>query len=380
MTSTRARDPGRPPFEATEQTARSRRETPGGVWRLPPLLREALSRSHTPSLDGLRMVAVFLVVFYHFGFAWVPGGHGVLLFFVLSGFLITWLLLEEQRRFGAISLRLFYLRRALRIFPAFFCFWLLWTAALLLSGKHIVWGQALSAFFYVSNYYNAIVGDPDTGHSHTWSLRIEEQYYLLWPLSLLALWRRPERAPAVLAASIGAIWLHRAGLQFVVGAPQEYFYSAFDARADHLLIGSLLAVLLHEGRLPWLWERLGTVRMSIATGAVLVTSIWMAEEWGFTYRDVVGFAIDPVLMAVLIVQTMALRDSALWRWLNWRWVAYLGTISYSIYLYQQVVVDPFTRALASAPRTVQLTATVVALVLVASASYYLVERPFLRRC
>jgi len=95
---------------------------------------------------------------------------------------------------------------------------------------------------------------------------------------------------------------------------------------------------------------------------------------------VVGFAIDPVLMAVLIVQAMALRDSPLWRWLNWRWVAYLGTISYSIYLYQQVVVDPFTRALASAPRTVQLTATVVALVLVASASYYLVERPFLRRC
>jgi peptidoglycan/LPS O-acetylase OafA/YrhL len=368
----------RTPLEATEPAASSRPETTQRVWRLPPALREALSRSHAPGLDGLRMVAVLLVVFYHFGFQWVPGGHGVLLFFVLSGFLITWLLLKEQARFGTISLRLFYLRRALRIFPAFFCFWFLWTAALVLSGKRILWGQAISAFFYVSNYYNAILGDPNTGYSHTWSLAIEEQFYLLWPLSLLALWRRPDRAPGILATCIGAVWIHRAVLQFGVGAGQQYFYSAFDTRADHLLVGCLLAVLLHRGRLAWLWERLCTARMSVAVVGLLVTSVWMSEEWGFAYRDVVGFAIDPVLMAVLVVQAMAMRESPLWRWLNWSWVRYLGTISYSIYLYQQIVVDPLKRALAADPLIVQLTFTLGALVLVASSSYYFVERPFLR--
>jgi peptidoglycan/LPS O-acetylase OafA/YrhL len=71
------------------------------------------------------MLAVFLVVLYHFGFAKVPGGHGVIVFFVLSGFLITWLLLEEQKSTGTVSLRGFYRRRALRIFPAFYVFWLL---------------------------------------------------------------------------------------------------------------------------------------------------------------------------------------------------------------------------------------------------------------
>jgi len=324
------------------------------------------------------MVAVSLVVFYHFGFQRVPGGHGVLGFFVLSGFLITWLLLKEQERFGSISLRLFYLRRVLRIVPAFLCFWLLWTAALVLSGKHIVWGQAVSALVYVSNYYHAILGDPDTGFSHTWSLGIEEQFYLLWPLSLIALWRRPERAPAILAAAIGAVWVYRAVLQFVVGAGQQYFYAAFDTRADHLLAGCLLAALLHGGRLPWLWERLCTPWMSLVVGALLATSVWMSTVGGFVYRDVVGFAIEPVLVAAVLAQAMALHESAPWRWLNWPWVRYLGVLSYSIYLYQQVVIGPVKRILAPAPPLVQLVVTLGVLLLVAAASYHLVERPFLR--
>src|ERR1043166_1793047 len=107
-------------------------------------LRRSLSGGHLPALDGLRMVAVLLVVLYHFGFQAVPGGHGVLAFFVISGFLITWLLLKEEDKYGAVSLKLFYIRRTLRVFPAFYAFWLMLTAALLLSRKPVVWPQALS--------------------------------------------------------------------------------------------------------------------------------------------------------------------------------------------------------------------------------------------
>lgn len=93
-----------------------------GAVALPATPREALARSELPALDGLRAVAVFIVAFYHCGVSFVPGGVGVLIFFVLSGFLITHLLLKEEDRYGQISLRHFYLRRSLRIFPAFYCY------------------------------------------------------------------------------------------------------------------------------------------------------------------------------------------------------------------------------------------------------------------
>ena len=106
--------------------------------------------------------------------------------------------------------------------------------------------------------------------------------------------------------------------------------------------------------------------------------MWLAQVFGTTYRNVVGFAIDPLLVAVLIAQVIALRESWLWRWLNWRWVRYLGTLSYSIYLYQQVVIPPIQKTLASYPLPVRLGVALATVILVAGVSYHLVEQPFLR--
>lgn len=150
---------------------------------LPAPLVAGLQRSHLPSLDGIRAIAVFLVVFYHLGVPGIPGGMGVLIFFVLSGFLITWLLLKEEERFGHISLKLFYARRTLRIFPAFYVYWFLIIGLSIISSRHIFRAQAVCSFFYISNYYQAIFGDPNTGLSHTWSLGVEEQFYLVWPVT-----------------------------------------------------------------------------------------------------------------------------------------------------------------------------------------------------
>src|SRR5262252_264954 len=112
-------------------------------------LKSKLSLSHIPALDGIRAIAVFLVIFYHFGFLWVPGGLGVVIFFVLSGFLITWLLLKENEKYGDVSLKGFYQRRILRIFPAFYVYWTALVLLLLLKGKTVLWPHAISAFFYV---------------------------------------------------------------------------------------------------------------------------------------------------------------------------------------------------------------------------------------
>ena len=336
-----------------------------------------LAKSHMPSLDGLRAIAAFLVVFYHAGQEWSPGGLGVLAFFVLSGFLITWLLLKEEEQSGTISLKSFYLRRSLRIFPAFYAYWVLLSAALLLTHKRYVLAQAISSFFYVNNYYQALRGDPDTGFSHTWSLGIEEQFYLLWPLLFLLLKNARYRL-RFLIATILFVELYREALVFLFHRNQGYIYEAFDTGADHLLIGCLLAVALRSGAWTGLWKRLCSSAWLVAAPlGLLVISTALDLRFGSTYRDAVGFVIDPMMVAVLIVQTIAYPAAGFGVVLNWDWMRYLGTISYSVYLYQQLVVEPARKATARWP-AISLLAAILAVIAMASASYWIVERPFLR--
>ena len=343
--------------------------------KLPPALASALGSKHLPAVDGLRAVAAFLVVFYHAGFLWCPAGMGVLAFFVLSGFLITWLLLKEEERFGRISLKLFYIRRGLRIFPAFYAFWFLWVGALLFFGKRLVVAQAIASFFYVNNYYQGIFGDPNTGLSHTWSLGIEEQFYVLWPLTFMLLKRDRSRV-RFLSTAILAVWLYRELLVFGLNWNQGYIYEAFDTRADHLLIGCLLAVVLRNGMLAGLWQRVCSAPwLTWVTIGLLALSATLANIVIGRYRDTIGFVVDPVLVAVLIVQSLATGVRGFGAFVNWRWMRYLGTISYSIYLYQQIVIGPVEKLIRS---WLSLPAVVLAVIAAASASYWIVERPFLK--
>jgi len=121
-----------------------------------------------------------------------------------------------------------------------------------------------------------------------------------------------------------------------------------------------------------------SVLISLLLVLLLVTSAACAYFYGSVYRDAVGFIVDPVLVAILIAQVITFRDSFVWGWLNVAWVRYLGRISYSIYLYQQIAIGPTKKAFTAYPVAVQLVATIMVVVLTASASYYIVERPFLR--
>ncbi|SRR5581483_4870502 len=346
--------------------------------RLPADLAAGLSFSQLPALDGIRAVAAFLVVFYHFGVPRVSGNLGVLIFFVLSGFLITWLLLKEDEKFGSVSLRQFYARRALRIFPAFYCYWGLLMLLGLARNASIHWDQAIAALFYFNNYFQAIHGDPNTGLSHTWSLAIEEQFYLLWPMTFLAFRQNYFRLSRLLAGAVVAIWVYREVLHFVFHVPQGYIYEAFDTRADHLAMGCLLAVVLRAGIGGGFWRRMCTLKASAAAALLLTASTLLESRYGTPYRDTIGFVIEPVLVAVLIAQLIALRGTLAWAWLNWPWMRYLGRISYSVYLYQQITVGPAKKLLAAFPAFVQLGGTAAVVVLVASGSYFFIERPFLK--
>ena len=341
----------------------------------PDNLSRALARRQLPGLDALRAFSVLLVVFYHHDYP-MPGSLGVLSFFVLSGFLITWLLLHEHRKHGAISLRRFYVRRALRLFPAFYLYWLVATGLLLATGKFILWPQAWSAFFYVNNYYQAVAGHFGSVYSHTWSLAVEEQFYLLWPVALIALLRRRANLPAVLMAAIGVAWVWRAVLMFGYGVHGAWIYEAFDARADHLLMGCLLAVALERKLFGRFWAAVCSHRLLPAvTVGLLALEVAAGHAMGGT-DHFADFILQPLLVAILLVQIMAFASTPGWRWLNWAPLAYIGKISYSIYLHQQFTPSLVKPLIAGFPGPVILI-TLPAIVATASASYYLVERRFL---
>lgn len=346
---------------------------------LPSQLESKLGHSHIPALDGLRAVAVFLVILSHFGLEFMPGAHGVMIFFVLSGFLITWLLLKENERYGTVSLTAFYKRRTLRIFPAFYVYWLIMVGFLVATGRTVLWPHAWSALFYGSNYYSAINGDPNNGFSHTWSLAIEEQFYLLWPLVFLMLRGNLRKMTGFLVALIGAVWIHRAVLCFGFHVDQAYIFAAFDTRLDELMVGCLLAVLLKKRALSSLWSAVSANAMlPLATIALLAISIYAGEHFIDRYRDVFGFAIEPLLVAILVVQIIAFSSARLWGWTEWRVCRFLGRISYSLYLYQQLTLHAVRNALAAYPLVVQLACAIMVTIIVATISYYLIERPFLK--
>jgi peptidoglycan/LPS O-acetylase OafA/YrhL len=344
-----------------------------------PELSLPFNKSHLPALDGIRAVAVFLVIFYHFGVPRVPGAHGVMIFFVLSGFLITWLLIKENEKNDTISLSGFYKRRTLRIFPAFYAYWLLLISYLLITRKPVLWPHAWSAFFYTSNYYNAINGDPSNGLSHTWSLAIEEQFYLLWPLGFLLLRRNLARAATFLVMLIGVVWIYRAILCFGFNVDQDYIYAAFDTRLDELMVGCLVAVLIRNGSLSSFWRAVTAhTLLPLVTIALLLASIFIGNAYVYRYRDVFGFAVEPPLIAVLLVQLIVLSSKPLWSWSEWRVLKFLGRISYSLYLYHQVALSLVKKALSSYPMILQLLAAVSITIIVAAISYYVIERPFLK--
>jgi peptidoglycan/LPS O-acetylase OafA/YrhL len=340
-------------------------------------LESGLSGKRLPALDGIRAVAVFLVIFYHAGIPGVPGGLGVLLFFVLSGFLITWLMLGEVERSRTVSLRKFYARRSLRIFPAFYAYAMFILSYALLRGRAVVWPQVVASLLYVNNYWQGLHGDPGTGFSHTWSLAVEEQFYLLWPAVFVMFCRNGRHLVRFLCVSIILVWVYR--FLLVPHVNQGYVYEAFDTRADSLLCGCLLAVVLRHH----IWIRFfrglcSGPAMGVMTILLLMASSLAELLAGTDYRDRFGFAINSVLAAVLLTQAIALRATPLFAWLERRWVRYLGGISYSLYLWQQFAIPAAERALLPFGRGIAVVGETIACIAAASVSYFVIERPALR--
>lgn len=335
-------------------------------------------RARIPSLDGFRALSIALVIVYHLasqdsapaglrqvGYATHTGGLGVRIFFAISGFLITTLLLAEYEARGDISLRRFYYRRTLRILPPYYAY-LAVTVTLAVFGVFSLHpGDALHAWTFTMNFRALTAAWPVV---HAWSLSIEEQFYLLWPGVLLLL--GPRRARPLLVGVIVGAALWRVGAYahlFRIGEAAQY---AFRGVADWLAAGSLLALVrtrLHAT--PWYARGLAHPAFPLL-GIVVVAASWTGlGYWRRADLMMPGAVLGTVL---LLDWAMTHPTHLLARPLNWEPVAWVGRLSYSLYLWQQ----PF-HAPASSRWWEQPPQNVAVALLSAMASYYLVERPAL---
>lgn len=303
--------------------------------------RSAQATGAIPSLDGIRALAVMLVFFAHSGLEnIIPGGLGVTIFFVLSGYLITTLLRIEQARNGTIDYRGFYLRRLLRLMPPLT---IVVVVAGLLSALSIIDGGfapggMLAALFYYGNYYSIahdFHGMP-AGVGVVWSLAIEEHYYLLYP-PLAALLLRVGRvglSVSVLTLFCAAVLAWRYWLVFH-GGTETYISMATDTRVDAILVGCLMALL----RNPWLdpvpaANILHDWALVAFCVAVLIGTLLYRNE---VFRLTARYTLQSLAIAPLLYLAIARADRAPFRWLNAKPLVYLGTISYTVYLSHHVI-------------------------------------------
>lgn len=330
----------------------------GERWRL----------GHRPALDGVRGIAIALVLASH---AWAAagsaGGVGVTMFFALSGFLITTLLLEELDDTGRISLRAFYVRRARRLLPALAAF--LGVLVLLSLGLWfpLVTAQNVAAVATYSTNWVMIAQDAGMPRlNHLWSLAVEEQFYLLWPLLVIATARFGGRRALTALCVVGAVYaIVMRIVLWEAGASAARIYYATDLRADSLLVGCLLAIVMHRSR-----ERRS---LPVLAGVALLPLVPLLAVQGGA-RWLIAPAVTPFAAAVLI---WCVAQGPGVGWLQQRWLVLLGRRSYAVYLWHSLFMVTLAPLL-PLHHWVTVAVGLVATWGAALVSWRFVEEPFLR--
>jgi peptidoglycan/LPS O-acetylase OafA/YrhL len=355
---------------------------------------------HRPALDGVRGVSILVVLFEHgYLFLYGRGGFlGVDIFFVLSGLLITALLAQEWQEKNSISFKKFYTRRALRLLPALFALVIFTTIQILVFppevGRLPVFRHLLGVLFYVENWVGGY-----TVIGHTWSLSIEEQFYIVWPLVLFLLLKlglSPRKILLILFAVISLVAVHRARLFYqrygVFTTPYDLrfhfdfrLYTGTDTRCDSLLVGCAAGILISWQMIPnsaWLLKILRIIAF-ISCVVMGLAIIFVPVYWSYLYYG--GFTLIAIAIASILVLLMLSPGALISRVLQWPLLTWFGRLSYSLYLWHVTVYSFYLNHFGLLPIKsytlrifIPLAIKFAASVIVACASYYLLEKRFLR--
>ena len=343
-------------------------------------------RPYWPELDGVRAIAAGVVLFHHFDlFPFEHGGFlGVDLFLGLSGFLITGILLAEIERSGSVRLGAFYRRRAFRLLPALFV--LLGVALLAawlvpsVDPDGLIPQSAAAAALYISNWVVAFEWFSIYPLQHTWSLAIEEQFYLFWPLVLIGVVRlggrtgRPSGTLLVLLALFLVAWAWRASMH---DAPSARVYNGLDTRGTTLIAGAALAAALANPSARRALARLrGTVLVAGVASAAYLLVAFVVLTWSSHYGTRWALVTDVAVVCV-IGACVLLSGHPLLRPLRLPPVLWAGRRSYGIYLWHWFILTSVGSGVLPLDGRPQLLAQIGLTLLAAELSYRFVERPLL---
>ena len=361
-----------------------------------PQAKATLSR--LPSLDGWRAVSILIVLASHWadyasGFPsklkpvfglFFDGNLGVRFFFVISGFLITWLMILERENTGTVNLREFYIRRSLRILPVYLAFLCVlavldWTGGVKESAQ--AWIGNLT---FTRNLRGGLI-EGDSYSSHVWSLSVEEWFYLIWPTIFLLSTRKCNRSilsvlaiPVLAGPAVREIsfrWFHP-GIFYSQLLKPVFFGNAFFKYFDSLALGCVCAVLLFHQRETIECRLKRWAFLTAGTGATLV----LLPFFHWPLKDALAVEFNPSIQAlgfsILLLHSVIAPEWKFYRLLNWSWVRRIGVWSYSIYIWQQLVWKPPQSF--GLDRIWWIGLWMIPLFLITIVSYYGLERPFFK--
>ncbi len=341
-------------------------------------------KKHIPSLNGLRAISILIVIFSHVNIAnfsgalaqktrFLDGQFGVTVFFIISGFLITTLLMKEEERTGMVSLRNFYFKRALRILPVFFILLAVYGLMQAFGILNFTTASWLTSLTYTKNFH----WRSDWESAHLWSLSIEEQFYLFWPL-IFIYWKKYRVHFAVSILVLSPVCRILGTLHQHVGFDQ---FSIFQ-RCDAIMWGCVFA-LYHRDIRSYIEKKTANRKWMLVLPFVFLAAIDTFVQVNFIYNLHLGFLIVPIgnitgtlgCIAIATIMLISIHyTEGLWfKFLNTKLLNYIGTLSYSLYIWQQIFFSPRVGMFSSIPLNLLM------IFVVANCSYYFIEKPFLKK-